>query len=132
MTLSRNVGLISLGSAPICVAPAPAVEVRRWQTYDIAFKSTTRHDNPFQVDFSAEVTGPGGIHFTQLGFYDDGTWKIRLGPNLPGKWAVRTLSNDPQLNGKSTEDIVCVEQNMAGWLWCIRWPARPTVTSRAP
>ena len=104
--------MLLLGVALVCVSPAAAVEVPRWQTSDIAFRSTTKHDNPFKVDFSAEVTSPGGIHFTQLGFYDgEGIWKIRLGPNLPGKWTMRTRSNDPQLNGKSAETIVCVEQN---------------------
>ena len=113
MNLFRNLVLMFLGLALICVSAALAVEVPRWQTYDLSFKSTIRHDNPFnRVDFSAEVTGPGGIRFTQLGFCDgDGIWKIRLGPNLPGKWTVRTRSNDPQLNGKSAENIVCVEQN---------------------
>ena len=100
-----------LGLALTCVSPSAAVEIPRWQTYDAAFKSTTAHDNPFRVDFSAEVTGPKGIRFTQLGFFDgDGVWKIRLGPNLPGKWSVRTISSDPQLNGKTVDDIVCVEQ----------------------
>lgn len=63
------------------------------------------------VDFSAEVTGPAGIHFTQPGFYDgEGTWKVRLGPNIPGKWYIRTISSDGQLNGKDAGDIRCVEQ----------------------
>ena len=88
MNLSRSLVLTSLTLALIGVSPAPAVEVPRWQTYDLSFKSTTPHANPFKVDFSAQVTGPGGIQFAQLGFYDgNGTWKIRLWPNLPCKWA---------------------------------------------
>ena len=90
---------------------ALALEVPRWQTQDLTFKSTSQHDNPFTVEFSAEVTGPGGTSFRQLGFYDGkGTWKIRLGPNAPGKWSIRTISSDPQLNGKSVADIICVAQ----------------------
>ena len=101
MNLSRSLVLIFLTLALIGVSPAPGVDVPRWQTYDLSFKSTTPHANQFKVDFYANVTGPGGIQFTQLGFYDgEGTWRVRLGPNVPGKWAIRTVSNDPQLNGK--------------------------------
>jgi hypothetical protein len=91
--------------------PVSARDVPRWQVCDLSFRSTVSHPNPFQVDFSAEVTGPNGIHFKQLGFFDgDGTWKIRLGPNTLGAWSVRTISSDPQLDGKTVGDIVCVEQ----------------------
>jgi hypothetical protein len=87
-----------------------AVEVPQWQTHDFAFKSSTKHENPFNVALSAEVTGPEGIHFTQLGFYDgDGTWKIRLGPNTPGRWSLRTVSSDSELNGKTVENLLCVK-----------------------
>jgi hypothetical protein len=107
MSLNR----VSIALAVQHLGLALAVEIPRWQTHDFQFKSGTKHPNPFMMDFSAEVTGPEGIHFTQLGFYDgDGTWKIRLGPNLPGKWSLRTISNDPELDGKTIKDILCVAQ----------------------
>jgi hypothetical protein len=88
-----------------------SLEVPRWQTCDLSFKSSAKHENDFKVDFSAEVSGPAGIHFTQLGFYDgDGTWKVRLGPNMPGRWSVRTFSSDPELNGRIVDNIICTEQ----------------------
>jgi hypothetical protein len=103
--------LLTSAIFPATTNAANTPTVPRWQTRDLAFKSTRNHDNPFVVEFSAEVTGPGGIHFSQLGFYDgEGTWKIRLGPNAPGKWSVRTVSSDPQLDGKTVGDIICVEQ----------------------
>ena len=75
-----------LGLLVIQAVAAGATEIPRWQPHDLSFKSTTPHENPFKVDFSAEVIGPDGIRFNQLGFYDgDNTWKIRLGPNTPGK-----------------------------------------------
>jgi hypothetical protein len=90
---------------------AKPLEVPQWQTCDLSFKSTTTHTNPFMVDFSAEVTGPNGVQFSQPGFYDgDQTWKIRLGPNLMGKWKVRTVSSDPQLNDKESGEIDCTMQ----------------------
>ena len=99
-----------LGMALCTLAPVYGADLPRWQTHDFAFKSDTKHDNPFTVDFSADVTGPNGIHFVQAGFYDgDGTWKLRLGPNVPGKWTVKTHSSDTQLNLK-TGELNCVEQ----------------------
>ena len=110
MNLAQYVAAAVLGALTHGSSLA-AVEVARWQTHDLAFRSTIQHQNPFRVEFSAEVTGPGGIHFNQLGFYDgDGTWKIRLGLNTLGKWSVRTVSTDPQLNGREVSDLICVEQ----------------------
>jgi hypothetical protein len=111
MMTSRSLTAACLGLVLWQSHPARAGDVPRWQVCDLAFKSPASHPNPFQVDFSAEVTGPNGIHFSQLGFYDgEGTWKIRLGPNTLGRWSVRTVSNDPQLDGKTVGDITCVEQ----------------------
>lgn len=97
---------LALGAAAAC----GATEVPRWQVCDLSFRSTSPHANPFLVDFSAEVSGPGGVRFSQLGFYDgEGTWKIRLGPNALGRWSVRTHSSDPQLEGQAAE-VTCVPQ----------------------
>ena len=90
---------------------ANGANVPRWQIHDFAFKSGSAPSKPFEVDFSAEVTTPDGLRFTQLGFYDgDGTWKIRLGPNQPGIWKIRTVSTQPELSGK-TGSIGCIEQS---------------------
>ncbi len=111
MNALNNRWALALGIVLSAVCVARAVDVPRWQVHDFAFKSDAKHENPFTVDFSAEVTGPNGIHFTQLGFYDGaGTWILRLGPNLPGKWSIKTISNDPKLNSK-TADLNCVEQH---------------------
>ncbi len=111
MNPRRILHLTVVSLALIRIASAKSLEVPQWQTCDLSFKSSTPHANPFMVDFSAEVTGPNGVHFTQPGFYDGNeTWIFRLGPNLPGKWSIRTVSSDPELNGKTPEDILCVKQ----------------------
>jgi hypothetical protein len=111
MSTPKSLSVVCMAVALGALNAASALEVPRWQTQDLTFKSTSKHDNPFMVEFSAEVTGPGETHFGQLGFYDgEGAWKIRLAPNAPGKWSIRTVSNDPQLNGKTVGDILCVEQ----------------------
>ena len=84
------------------------VSVPRWQPHDFTFEGTTTHENPFQVPFSATVTGPNGTTFTTLGFYDgDGLWKIRLAPHTEGRWSLQTHSTDPMLDGK-TAALLCV------------------------
>ena len=104
-----------IASLALCqVLHGASIEIPQWQTHDLTFKSSTKHENPFRVDFSADVTGPEGIRCTQLGFYDgDGTWKIRLGPNRPGRWSVRTVSSDPELNGRTVTDLVCTKPKNA-------------------
>jgi hypothetical protein len=111
MRFNRNLKQFMIILALAMPVALGAMEIQRWDTHDFTFKSSTEHENPFMVDFAAEVTGPDGLKFTQLGFYaGDGTWKIRLGPNTPGKWSLRTRSSDAQLNGKKTAGIICVEQ----------------------
>ena len=113
--LKRFVIIVAL-AVPLALA---AVKMQRWDTHDFTFKSSTKHDNPFMVDFSAEVTGPDGLKFTQLGFYDgDGTWKIRLGPNTPGKWSLRTVSSDSILTERKRRALFVlskrIRKSMAG------------------
>ena len=45
--------------------------VRLWQPYDFAFTEHSEVANPFQVLFSAEVTGPNRTRLVLPGFYDD-------------------------------------------------------------
>ncbi|MBM3211651.1 DUF5060 domain-containing protein, partial [Candidatus Poribacteria bacterium] len=73
-----------------------------WQPQDFEFRSSTEHDNPFMVQFSATVTGPDDEKFKTLGFYDgNGIWNIRIAPGKEGKWSLVTHSDDPNLNNKS-------------------------------
>ena len=87
------------------------LKCRQWKIADLSFKKLAPRPMPIRLilDFAAEVSGPDGLHFTQPGFYDgDQTWKIRLGPNLPGKWSVHTVSSDPQLDSKAGE-VTCLK-----------------------
>jgi hypothetical protein len=87
---------------------AQVTSVPCWQPQDFEFQSSTGHDNPFMVRFSATIAGPDGGEFETLGFYDgDGIWKIRVAPNKEGKWLLITHSDDPNLNNKKAS-FVCV------------------------
>jgi len=79
------------------------------QPSDFSFKTNVSIDNPYQVGFSAVVTGPNGTSFTTPGFFDgNGTWKIRIAPTALGSWSVTTKSDLPELNGKSVT-FTCVK-----------------------
>ena len=80
----------------------------RWQPHDFAFTNQSEAENPFQVQFSAEVTGPDRTRLVVPGFYDgNGTWKIRLSPTKEGQWKLLTHSTAPALDSKSVH-FVCI------------------------
>jgi hypothetical protein len=92
-----------------CSGCIKQIEVSLWQPYDFTFHSSKSHENPFKVNFSAFVQGPENKSFTTLGFYDgEGDWKIRLSPDIKGIWTLRTISDDPSLDGKKAS-LVCIE-----------------------
>lgn len=97
--------LLAGGTALSAVPPetrAASTSVPRWQPHDFAFRSSATPDNPFEVVFSAEVTGPDGRRMSVPGFYDgDGTWKLRVSANAIGAWSLRTRSDDPALDGQT-------------------------------
>jgi len=84
------------------------IQIPQWHPYDFTFKSNNKHNNPFDVYFTATVNGPGGVEFVSLGFYDgDNTWKVRVAPHIEGSWSLETKSDDPQLDGDSVS-FLCV------------------------
>src|SRR5438093_741114 len=80
----------------------------RFSSYDLRLRSQPAHANPFLVDVRALVTGPDGRRAAVPGFYDgDGTWVVRICPNVEGTWRYVTESPDAPLHGRSGE-IACV------------------------
>jgi hypothetical protein len=78
------------------------VAVPRWQPHDFAFKSNVQVANAFEVDFTAEITGPDGKSFMLRGFFDgDGSWKVRVSPTAEGEWSLVTKSGVKELDGRS-------------------------------
>jgi len=76
-------------------------QVVQWEPFTASFSTNQPHDNPLLVPFSATVIRPAGASFRTLGFYDgEGARKVRVGPDRPGRWTIRTHSADPQLDGK--------------------------------
>lgn len=92
-------------------SPKNQVSTQRWHPHDWEFRLDTHIDHPFQVKFSATVTSPNGKQFLLPGFYDgDNVWKLRVSADELGMWKMVTHSDQPQLNGKSSE-WNCVENS---------------------
>ena len=103
--MNKLIALIVLAVCFLMVQPqasvAQAIRVARWQPHDFAFQTDARPDNPFQVAFSVEVTGPGGVKLSLPGFYDgNGTWKARVSPTAEGDWSLVTRSSVPGLDNQ--------------------------------
>jgi hypothetical protein len=89
-------------------AIAAPVQVPRWQPQDFVFHVEQTPERPFQVSFSAEVTGPAGAKLAVPGFYDGaGTWKVRVAPTAEGDWMLTTRSAVTALDNRQTA-FVCV------------------------
>jgi len=85
------------------VHESDSIAVPRWQPQDFAFDSSGTYENPFQVPFSARVTGPDDRSCTVPGFYvGDGVWKVRVCPEVEGEWTLVTESTEAELNGRTT------------------------------
>ncbi|HSS95587.1 MAG TPA: DUF5060 domain-containing protein, partial [Terriglobales bacterium] len=83
-------------------ALAQTPQAKQWGLYEVAFRSSVPHSNPFtDVELRCRFSS-GDRHVDVFGFYDsDKTWKIRFMPEQQGNWTYTTSSNDAQLDGKS-------------------------------
>lgn len=87
------------------------LKIKQWQPYDLEFKSTAEIQNPFTINFSAEITGPGGIKFSLPGFYDGNKiWKLRFSPTKKGEWQIKTYSDISDLNNQKA-NVVCINND---------------------
>ena len=85
---------------------ATAMQLPLWQTHDFSFTNQAAVENPFQVPFAAEITGPGAMKMTLPGFYDgDGVWKIRVSPTARGEWKIVTRSSVAALDGQRVKFV---------------------------
>jgi hypothetical protein len=89
-------------------------QVPLWQPHDCSFTNQTAVDNPFQVQFAAEITGPGTAKLVIPGFYDgNGIWKIRVSPTAEGEWRVVTRSSVAALDRRRV-GFVCTPNPAPG------------------
>ncbi|MCX6903273.1 MAG: DUF5060 domain-containing protein [Verrucomicrobia bacterium] len=96
--------LIALSAAAVlfCAAPLRSAEsVEQWGMFEVALKGPTR-GNPFtDVRFAARFR-QGDASIEVPGFYDgDGQYRVRFMPEKQGVWKYQTVSDAPELSGKS-------------------------------
>ncbi|MCX6926744.1 MAG: DUF4038 domain-containing protein [Verrucomicrobia bacterium] len=97
-------GLVTIRAADLT---PEAVKVSRWQPRDFDFRCEAKVENPFQVTFTAEATGPGGIRLILPGFYDgNSTWKVRFAPAAEGEWSLQTHSQLAALDNRHAS-VMC-------------------------
>jgi hypothetical protein len=90
------------------LAHSAGPEVELYHVYEIGLPGNKTHENPFDVNVSATVSGPEKRKLDVPGFYDgEGIWKIRFSPDALGVWSWSTTSDDPELNGQ-TGEVKCV------------------------
>lgn len=104
--------LLKMTAGAACTLPALAAafaepatqspsQVEQWGTYEFALEGPTS-GNPFT---DVQVSGNFRIGHRTVnvpGFYDgDGVYRIRYMPDAPGEWSCETVSNAPQLHGKT-------------------------------
>lgn len=104
---------------------ANAVEVGKYKTHELTFKTSVSPANPFDTYLlKLEVTDPAGRKFKIDGFFDgDGNggqngniWKARLSPYSTGVWSWRTIPGDTPDEALAglTGQFTCVESGDLG------------------
>ncbi|MBN1673703.1 MAG: DUF5060 domain-containing protein [Kiritimatiellae bacterium] len=86
------------------------INVERWDTHTVDFRSTPRHTNPFtDVEFKARFGHEASGRECQVDGFHDGadTWRVRFMPSELGTWRYVTESNDPRLD-KRHGSLQCV------------------------
>jgi hypothetical protein len=79
-----------------------SVGVPRWGVFELTLRGPDS-GNPFvDVELHATFTRPDGGTFVARGFYDGARmYKVRAMPDVEGEWSYRTMSQRPELDGKT-------------------------------
>jgi Protein of unknown function (DUF4038)/Domain of unknown function (DUF5060) len=82
--------------------PAFQSQVEQWGIQEVVLRSGHAYGNFLkEVEFQCRFRS-AGRDLLVAGFYDGNqTWKVRLMPDNQGQWSFETVSNDPELNGKT-------------------------------
>jgi hypothetical protein len=94
---------------------AAGQNVDRFGFFETNFKAAGQYANPYtDLKASAIIQRPDGTKRT-LGLFWDGAdvWKLRISPDLVGKWRFKVRSADEGLNGK-TGQFTCTRSQRKG------------------
>jgi len=94
---------------------AAAQTVEHFGFYETSFEATGLYGNPYtDLNASAVIRRPDGTRRTLGLFWDGGdTWKLRISPDLIGRWRFKVRSPDEGLNGQ-TGQFTCVQSQRKG------------------
>lgn len=78
-------------------------DVEKLGIFETAFKAAEAYENPYMdLIAEAEIMRPDGSSWKIPLFWDgDKTWKLRVSPDMEGKWSYKVTSTDKGLKGKS-------------------------------
>ena len=79
------------------------ISIEKFGVFEVALEAVKRYDNPYvELNTEAEIVRPDGSIWSIPLFWDGGqTWKLRVSPDLEGKWSYKINSDDKGLNKKS-------------------------------
>ena len=93
--------------AGVCVLMTAAgfcqTSVERYGVFEAVFESAGSPANPYlSISGHAAFVTPDGRTWTAPLFWDGGkAWKVRVSPDVVGKWTFIVKANDFGLNGKT-------------------------------
>jgi hypothetical protein len=78
------------------------IQISQCEVLDLVFEANVPKDiNPFDIKFSAAISGPDGQILEVPGFYNGGKeWILRFSGSKAGKWTYLTHASLPQLSGQ--------------------------------
>jgi hypothetical protein len=127
----RGIGRLAIAAGAICLwspgaAPGAAQDrVERYSIHEAAFEASGSPANPYvEIHADAKIRRPDGSAWTMPLFWDGArTWRLRISPDVPGKWSFTVASNDPGVNGRSGA-FECVASSRPGGLRASpKWPS---------
>jgi hypothetical protein len=92
-----------------------ADDVPRFGMFERSFDAAGSHANPYkELSATATLRRPDGARWEMPLFWDGGAvWKLRVAPDLVGKWSYRVRSADAGLDGQSGQ-FRCVGSGLHG------------------
>ncbi len=106
---------VTLFGVAISAAGTQQPSVERFGFYEATFEAQRDDDNPYtEVEAEALLQCPDGTQRRLPLFWDGGhQWKLRLSPDVEGRWNYHIESNDPSLN-QVQGSVQCVPSRRAG------------------
>ena len=93
--------------ATLLLATLSAAPVKLWDRFEASVENPRTYKDPYRdVQLNVTYKTPGGAELKFWGFYDGGTtWRIRLMPDVAGKWEYDATFSDGQPGRKGSFQV---------------------------